>query len=134
MKYFLHRGKRIYLSKIITNFEGSKAMVLDLNGKNYLIEEEQILEDENYKYYYIKCKELINGEWGKAYYYEKLETSTIDNIFKTISLVLKEAAMKFNTKKEAEESLKEIIIETKKNPYLYDENNNFIYKFEIVQE
>ena len=134
MKYFLQRQKRVYLSKIITNYEGSKAMVLDLNGKNYLIEEEQILEDENYKYYYIKCKELINGEWGKAYYYEKLETSTIDNIFKTISLVLKEAAMKFNTKKEAEESLKEINKETKKNPYLYDENNNFIYKFEIVQE
>ena len=77
---------------------------------------------------------LINGEWGKAFYYEKLETSTIDNMSKTISLVLKESAMKFNTKKEAEESLKEIIKETKKNPYLYDENNNFIYKFEIVQE
>ena len=75
MKYFLHRGKRIYLSKIITNFEGSKAMVLDLNGKSYLVENEQILEDENYKYYYIKCKELINGEWGKAFYYEKIETS-----------------------------------------------------------
>ena len=109
-------------------------MVLDLNGKSYLVENEQILEDENYKYYYIKCKELINGEWGKAFYYEKIETSIIDNMSKTISLVLKESAMKFNTKKEAEESLKEIIKETKKNPYLYDENNNFIYKFEIVQE
>ena len=59
MKYFLHRGKRIYLSKVIENFEGSKAMVLDLNGKSYLIEDEQILEDKSYKFYYIKCKTFL---------------------------------------------------------------------------
>lgn len=110
-------------------------MALDLQGKDYLLEPEEVLEDKDYKYYYILGCEWINNEWSKPFYYEKLEESTIDGVNWCVSLILKEDAKKFNTQEEAEEELKYINQKVKDNPNYYDESTGmFKLKLEIAQE
>lgn len=91
---------------------------------------------EKEKFYYIKCYEKINGEFKNYGYFEELIITDIfqSQIEKNISTISDiKYAKKYKRKVWAEKMIQKIYEETKDNVFVFDDEGNYKYKFEIVE-
>ena len=91
---------------------------------------------ENEKLYYIKCYELINGEYRYYGYFEELIITDIfqDKVEINISTISDiKYAKRYKKRGWAENKVLEIIEKTKNNVFCFDDDGKYKYKFEIIE-
>lgn len=91
---------------------------------------------ENEKRYYIKCYEMINGEYRYYGYFEELIVTDIfqDKVEINISTISNiKYAKRYKKRGWAEKKIQEILEQTKNNIFCFGDNGKYKYKFEIIE-
>lgn len=91
---------------------------------------------EKEKFYYIKCYMRVNGEFKPYGYFMEFDWIEYvplhpDRDISSVSVI--EYAKKYKRKIWAEKMIQKIYDETKDNIFLFDDEGNYKYKFEIVE-